>query len=273
MIKFITDSTGYFSKDEIEEKNIGVVPLNYILGDNSGVEMLPGGFGEFFKILKTTNLFPTTSQPAIGDFKEEYEKAFSQGFDEIIVVVLSSKLSGTYNSANLAKNIMANDNIKIVDSLASAAGMKYLIREAYEMAKNGKSSDQIYNYLEKRKKDIKIYLTVESLEYLSRGGRMSSLQSKVGNLLNIKPIIGLKDGSLELLDKVRGKKRAMQTMIGLISDGTKFATVCHVINEKEAIDFKNAILSKFPDLEVSIEELGPVVGSHVGPGGIGICLG
>lgn len=271
-IKIITDSTGYITKEYAEKENVTIVPLNYVFGEESGKEPFPGEFDEFYNKLKNTKLFPSTSQPAAGEFLDAFNKAFEEGYDEIIAIVLSSKLSGTYNSAVLAKNMLENKIITIIDSQMSAANLKFLVEDAVEMAKEGKSSEEIQLHLDSKKLGMHVYLTTETLEYLSRGGRLSAVQATVGNLLNIKPIIELKDGELKLLEKLRGKNKALSAIVDKVPDNVQKIGVCHVLDKDDAIKLKNILAEKFPQSIITIEELGPVIGAHLGPKGIGICF-
>lgn len=271
-IKIITDSTAYLTKEYANEENISIVPLNYVFGEETGKEAFPGEFEDFYNKLENTKLFPTTSQPSAGEFVAEFNKSFEEGYDEIIAIVLSSKLSGTYNSALLAKNMLEDKKVTIIDSQNAAANMRFLVEDAVEMVKSGKSSKEIEEHLNKKKANMIIYLTTESLEYLSRGGRLSSIQSKLGNLLNIKPILELKNGELALLEKLRGKNKALKAMIDKIPQDTKQISICHILNKDGAEKLREILKEKFPHIEIQIDELGPVIGAHLGPKGIGICI-
>lgn len=271
-IKIITDSTGYITKEYAEKENVTIVPLNYVFGEESGKEPFPGEFDRFYNKLKDTKLFPSTSQPAAGEFLDAFNKAFEEGYDEIIAILLSSKLSGTFNSAMLAKNMLEDKSITIIDSQNAAANLKFLVEDAVEMAKEGRSSEEIQSHLDSKKLGMYVYLTTETLEYLSRGGRLSAVQATVGNLLNIKPIIELKDGELKLLEKLRGKNKALSAIVDKVPDNVQKIGVCHVLDKDDAIKLKNILAEKFPQSIITIEELGPVIGAHLGPKGIGICF-
>lgn len=270
-IKIVTDSTSYISKEYVEKENISVVPLNYIFGGETYKEGFKGEFDDFFRRLESTDLFPTTSQPAVGDFYQVFDDALKE-YDEIVVILISSKLSGTYNSAVLARELLEERRISIIDSNTSASNLRYLVEDAVEMAKEGKSSEEIVDHIMSKKDKMKVYLTTGSLEYLSRGGRLSSLQSTLGNLLNIKPIIELKDGELELLEKLRGKSKAVSKIVSFINKDVEKIGICHILNLDEAIRFKLQLEELFPQALISIDDLGPVVGSHLGPKTLGICF-
>ena len=271
-IKVITDSTGYITREYAEKENIAIVPLNYVFGEETGKEPFPGEFDEFYNKLSTTKLFPSTSQPAAGEFLDAFNKAFEEGYDEIIAIVLSSKLSGTYNSAVLAKNMLENKMITIVDSQMAASNLRFLVEDAVKMAKEEKTSREIENHLNYKKMKMHVYLTTETLEYLSRGGRLSAVQATVGNLLNIKPIIELNNGELKLLEKLRGKNKALSAIIDKVPSNVEKIGVCHVLDVEDARKLKNKLEEMFPNAVITIDVLGPVVGAHLGPKGIGICF-
>lgn len=271
-IKIITDSTGYITKEYAEKENITVVPLNYVFDEISYKEGFKGEFDEFFERLGSTKLFPTTSQPSAGEFVDAFENAFEDDYDEIVAILISSKLSGTYNSAMLAKNILEDKSITIIDTLTSASNLRFLVEDAVKMAKEGKTSEEIKSFIDEKKNKMQVYLTADTLEYLSRGGRLSTVQATVGNLLNIKPIIQLKDGELSLLEKTRGKNKAIAGIIAKIPEDVSKIGLCHALNIEEANKLKNTLNEKFPNALITLDELGPVIGSHLGPKAIGICF-
>ena len=271
-IKIITDSTSYISKDYAQKENLTVVPLNYIFDNISYKEGYKGDFDDFFKKLGSTKLFPTTSQPSAGEFLIAFEEAFQEGYDEIVAILLSSKLSGTYNSALLAKNMLEDKSITIIDTLTSASNLRFLVEDGIEMVKDGKTSNEIKTFINKKKTNMEVYLTADTLEYLSRGGRLSSVKSTLGNLLNVKPILQLKDGELGLLEKTRGKKKAIGEIVKKIPADVRKIGICYAINIDEAKDLKKKLEKNFPNALISLDGLGPVIGSHLGPEALGLCF-
>lgn len=269
-IKIVTDSTSYISKDYVDREDVSVVPLNYIFDGLTFKEGFKGEYDEFFIKLSNSNLFPTTSQPSTGDFYNVFEEAL-RDYDEIIAILLSSKLSGTYNSAVLASNMLEDKRITIIDSQTAASNLRFLVEDAVEMAKSGEKSEDIVEFINNKKQNMHISLTTDTLEYLRRGGRLSSIQSTVGNILNIKPIIQLRDGELELVEKIRGKNKAISKILSFIDNDVNRIGICHILNMEEALKIRDILMERFPNIEISIDELGPVVGSHLGPKMIGIC--
>lgn len=266
-IKIITDSTSYITKEYAEKNNISIIPLNYTFDGITEKEGFPGEFDEFFNKLSSTELFPTTSQPSTGDILSEFEKAFSEDYDEIIAVFISSKLSGTYSNALLAKNMLEDKKIAIVDSTQTASNLRFLVEDAVEMVKEGRDSQYIVSYIENKKNNMYVYFTVDTLEYLRRGGRLSKFQSTVGSALDIKPIIELK-----LLENTRRKARAINKIINKIPEDVKAISVCHVLCEEEAFKLKSQIETIHPSVKITIDVIGPVIGCHLGIGGIGVCF-
>ena len=269
-IQIITDSTAYFTKEYAERHNIKIVPLSVTFLGITADEGYPGEFDEFYHKLEASIDFPTTSQPSIEAFASVYQEAIAQG-NEIITIVISEKLSGTFNSASIAANMIAPDKISVIDSESTSSNLKLLVNMAKDMAEKGESRAHIVNILEQEKKRMSINLTVETLEYLKRGGRLSGAQALIGSLLNVKPIIGLVDGKLIPVGKVRGKSKALELMISKLPNNATHISVCHIFNIVEAELIQSKLQERFKHIKVGIDVLGPVIGSHLGPKGIGIC--
>jgi len=269
-IKIITDSTSYLDKNYIEDENIRVVPLNYVFDGEDYKEGLKGEFNDFYSKLQSTDLFPTTSQPAIGDFVAAYKEAL-KSHDQIVVITLSSKISGTYTSAHVAAEMVDSENIRVVDSLGAAATLRFLVQDAVEMSRKGMDAHRIQEELERKKDKLGTVLTTDTLEYLSRGGRLSSLQAGIGNILSIKPVIRMLDGELQLVEKTREKKKAIKRLLACIPEGVDRISLCHVTNTGEAEKLADTLRQTYPGASVTIDELGPVIGAHLGPRTLGIC--
>lgn len=269
-IKIVTDSTAYIEKSFIEKHNVSIVPLSVNFEGSVQDEGYPGEFEGFFEKLSKSSDFPTTSQPSIGAFSEVFTKAIEEGF-EVITITISSKLSGTFNSASAAATIVDKSKISVVDSLTSAANLKALVEKAITMSQDGLSREQIVAEIERMKQNTGIRLTVATLDYLKKGGRLSSAEALIGSLLNIKPVIGLIDGKLEPIAKVRGKKKAMEQMVQDIPSTSTLISICHINILDEAKEYETLIRQRFPNAKTTISELGPVVGSHLGPKAIGLC--
>ena len=270
-IKIITDSTAYIDKSFIKAHNIGIVPLAIGFGESIKDEGFPGDFDAFFDRLSKSSDFPTTSQPPVGRFVKVFENTLKDGY-EVIAIIMSSKLSGAFNSASTAAKIVdpTATKISIIDSLATSALLKFLIEEAVSLAKKGVPMKQIIEKIETQKRNMSARITVSTLEYLKRGGRLSTTEAVVGSLLNIKPIIGLIDGELRALNKVRGKKKVMEKMVEDIPPNTFYICICYIKIIEEIEEYKKLIQKRFPKAKIEMCEIGPVIGSHLGPEIVGI---
>ncbi len=269
-IQIVTDSTAYFPKDYAASQGIKVVPLWVTFSGVTEEEGYPGEFEAYFEKLKTSPDFPTTSQPSIEAFSKVYEEAIAQGC-EVITIVISSGLSGTYNSASVAAEMIASDKISVIDSESTAANLMLLVNMAKEMVDKGLSRQEIVDILEATKKKTGISLTVDTLDYLKKGGRLSGTQALLGSILNVKPVIALINGKLEPVGKARGKSKAVELMIARVPENVEKISICHIYALDESLVIKAQLETRFPKAEVVIEELGPVIGSHLGPKAIGIC--
>lgn len=270
-IKIITDSTSYITREFANENNLAVVQLNYTFEEDTKLEGYPGEFNDFYERLSKSNSFPTTSQPAVGDFLLEYERALMD-HDEILVITLSSKLSGTFNSALNARRMVDDERVTVIDSLQTAGNLKFLVEEAVHMANNEMNIIDIVKAIENKKKNMGIFLTINNLEYLRKGGRLSSIQSFIGSVLNIKPIIELKDGELNLVEKTRGKKKALNTLLNRVPSQVKKLSISHILNDEEALELKGLFEARYKNVSITIDEIGPIIGTHLGPGALGVCF-
>ncbi|HPT78932.1 MAG TPA: DegV family protein [Candidatus Atribacteria bacterium] len=269
-IQIVTDSTAYFTKAEAEALNIKVVPLAVTFEGVTENEGYPGEFESFFNKLETSQSFPTTSQPSIEAFASVFQKTIDSG-KEVICLVISAALSGTFNSASVAAELTAPDKISVIDSKTTVANLKYLVKMAVDMAEKGMSRSEIVKAIEEQKEKTRADLTVDTLEYLKRGGRLTGAQAFLGSLLNVRPIIGFVDGKLIPVNKVRGKSKALEFMMDRIPENVAHITVCHILNEEEAEELKARLRERFPGIPVELDVIGPVIGSHLGPKAIGIC--
>ena len=268
-IQIIADSTAYLEKSFCTENNIVVVPLSYVFEGKTETEGFPGEFNSFFTRLKTSSDFPVTSQPSVGAFKKVYEEALAKGKD-IVVITLSSKISGTYNSASLAAEMLEASKISVIDSGQLGANIFELVKTAISMSAEGKTRTEIEARINEQKKRMNVRVIPATLDYLRKGGRISNFASIVGNIMNLKPIIGFTDGKLEVVTKARGFKKAIKLAIDDIPADAKSIYISHVIAFDDAVELKNEISELFPDAKVDIAEIGPIIGCHNGPGMLAI---
>jgi len=227
---------------------------------------------EYYSRLRSTSDFPTTSQPPVGDFVKVFQKYGPE--ETYICLVISELLSGTFHSAENAASLLPDYDITVLDSRSTAMGLGFQVLKAAEMGRQGFGRDQIIQELVKVRAEIKVRFVVDNLEYLVRGGRLSKTSGLLGNLLQVKPILGIIDGKIEALKKVRSKRRAVENIVeelksefeqGKISE----VAVCHADTELEAMELKEQVEAFFPR-PVLVSEVGPTIGSHAGPGVLGL---
>lgn len=271
MIRFLVDSTSDLSKDY----GVYCVPLKVEIGGKEYRDGVDLDRDTFYKLLTTTETFPKTSQPSPQDYIDIFEEVKANN-DTLICILLSSALSGTYQSAVLAKNIVEYDNIHIIDSLSTTYAVKIMVDKGRTMAEEGKSAKEIVEVLEELKHRIKIYASVDTLDYLAKGGRLNAAVAAVGNVARLKPIITVDaEGKVE----VAAKKIGMVKTIGFIEEKVKNTEL-----DKDyplymlytyGTDNMNKMKAKLNDagyIEDDILQIGSTIGSHVGPEAFGVIL-
>lgn len=253
-IKIITDSACDLTKEYIESENIGLVSLilnlnGKLIKDDLGKTLT---YKEFYNEMRK-GATPTTSQINSYDFEEEFIKHIKNG-DSIIYISLSSNLSGTFNSANIAKNNLIEEypdaKIYLVDSLSVSVGQGFLVEKACDMRNNGLNAEEIVNWLEENKRKVVHSILIDDLNHLKRGGRISSTTATIGGLLNIKPTLYIDDdGKLVQGEKIKGKKKALRFLVNEVKEraiNTENETlyICHGDCLEEAETLKNMILEE-----------------------------
>ena len=269
-IKIIADSLSDIPDDLKERYNITVLPLTIIFGVEEFKDGVDLTTEEFFEKLTTSKQIPSTSQVPPNDFIVEINKALYEGY-EVIVINGSSQSSGTHQSAVIAKNQLDNDEVTIIDTLALSYGCGMIVVEAAKMAQEGKSKEEILNTIENMKNRMDHIFSVETLEFLKRGGRLSPTKAAIGTIMNVKPILTLEGGKVEPLDKVRGSKKIIPRMIELahergIKKGTKCIGIGHGANVEGLEKLREEIINAFEPEETVLTEVGGTIGTHTGPG-------
>lgn len=269
-IKIVTDSTADLTRELIEEYNIEVVPLTVHIGEESFKD---GSLtlDEFFDKMKKSTTFPTTSQVNPQDFHDVYKKYLDEGY-KILSIHISSALSGTGQSAQIAKDMLESEDIVIIDTMNVSAGIMISLIEAGKMVKAGKSLQEIEAEVRSHKDRIKLLAAFDTLENLVRGGRLSKAAGAVGGILGIKPILNIKDGRLEMKDKVRGTKKALKALTDFAAEAKVKPGTEVVLIHAKADDMVNPIKAIFDSKGVScrIVPVGTVIATHGGPGFAGV---
>ena len=275
-IKIITDSACDLTRDYIKNNNIGLLSLilnldGQAIKDDLGETL---SYKDFYNKMRE-GATPTTSQINAHEFEEEFIKYIKNG-DSIIYISLSSSLSGTFNSANIAKdNLMdeyPNSNIYLVDSLSVSVGQGLLVAKACEMRDSGIGAEEIVNWLEENKRKVIHSILIDDLNHLKRGGRISGATAAIGGLLNIKPTLFLDDeGKLIQGEKIKGKKKALRFLVNEVREKAvdtenEILYICHGDCLEEAETLRDIILEEVKFKDVIINYVGNVVGAHAGPG-------
>ncbi len=270
MIRIVTDSTADITQEEAIEKNIDVVPLYVLFGEKSykdGVDINPE---KFYELLEISH--PKTSQPSPANFLEVFDKYPE---DEILCITCSKKLSGTYQSATIAKDLAKSPNIKVVNSGIISTGLRSLILHAIKMRDENRPLREILYTIERLKTQIFVGGVAETLEYLKRGGRVSHIKAFAATLLKIKPIIYMQSGVLKPYKKrARGLMKALSTLIETLEeykiDNDFPISIGYSANPKNA----NKLIEILKEKGISnissenIHELGSVISTHTGPNGV-----
>ena len=231
---------------------------------------------EFYDIINANpEIDLSTSQTSTGKIASVYEELKDEGYTDIIAVVISSKLSGTYQGAVLAKDMVQGVNVFVIDSRSVSYGEAYLVLEAIKMIKNGSKVRDVIDRLEKIRDHIYIYVLVDTLKFLVKNGRLSAASGFLGTLLKIKPLLHVqRDGTLVPFEKIRTTSKAQARLVEIIKHDIEGKNVVMFIaftnNEEKAKEIKQQILGFRPDITVELVPLTPVVGAHAGPGTLGV---
>lgn len=272
-IAIVTDSTAYIPKDVRDEHQIFMVPLNVIFGEEAYKEELEITTEQFYEEMKVKEELPKTSQPAIGLFEELFTKLADE-YDEVIVITLSSGISGTYQTAVSASTMVDGIKVHVFDSEISCRVQGFYVLKAAEMAMAGSGSEEILAKLTDMKGYTKAYFMADDLSHLHRGGRLSGAQLVVGSLLQIKPVLHFENKVIVPYEKVRTEKKAMNLILGLLDEdgkqGPLEVTVIHGNRQEKAEKIANELKEKYPDSSISVSYFGPVIGTHLGEGSLGI---
>ncbi len=270
-VSIIVDSGSDILPDYAKKLNVKVVPLKTYFGETEYLDGQTLGHYEFFQKLQEARKLPTTSQVTPAEFEEAYDKA--EG--DVVVITISSKLSGCYQSACIAAN-EASGKVYVVDSENACIGERLVVEEAVRMRDKGMSAREIAEYLNVVKKEVCLIALLDTLEYLKKGGRISPAVAFAGNVLSIKPVITIKDGEIQVLGKARGSKMGNNRLMEYVKScgGIDFdrpfclaySGLSKEMLEQYIYDSRELYPMEPEDLPVS--SIGCAVGTHIGPGAI-----
>lgn len=270
----LTDSTAYIPKELRETHDIYMIPLSVNFGMETYQEEVDITAEQFFKKVSEVQEFPTTSQPPVGLFVELFER-LAKEYDAVISIHLSSGISGTYNGAVAAGDMVDHIVVYPFDSEISCMPQGFYVLEAAALAKEGKTPADILARLEEMKQSVRAYFIVDDLSNLQRGGRLSGAQALIGSLLQVKPILHFENKVIVPFEKIRTRKKALNRVYELFhEDADKQipmkAVVIHANRPDEAEKMKLELEGKYPHVEFFISYFGAVIGTHLGEGALGL---
>ena len=272
MIKILLDTSSDYTVEEVQAKGMDLVPLHITLGEADYRDAYDLSKDKFYELLTSNEEFPKTSQPTPQDLVDVFEEA-EKNNDELICILLSSRISGTFQSATLAKSIVDYDKIHLIDSLSATHGIRLLAEHAQNLVNEGKTAEEIVAELEVLKTKIKILAVVDTLEYLCKGGRVSRTTAAIGEMAKVKPMITVNEGEVAVIGKSLGKNKAIGSLLKALGEcevdhrfpmysvSTLGTENCEVLENRlaaEGYETKERL------------QIGATIGTHVGPGVFGI---
>lgn len=273
-VAVVTDSASDMDPGRAASLGIAIVPLIVNFGSDTfsaGVDLSTDAFWK--RMTAPDAPFPTTAACSPGDFQVAYQRAFDEGAEAIISIHVAGTLSGTIKAAEIGAAMFKDRDIHVIDSMSASMGEGVLAELAVEMGAAGASASDIAQTVTRRREDIGVYLALETLEYLKRGGRISGAQAAIGTLLSVKPIIEIKDGKVETTERVRTRGKAREKLVELLAiRPMDRLSILHTTNA-DVEDFAEQLIPKVPGgidrSKVTIDTVGPSVGPHLGPGCVG----
>ncbi len=277
-VAIVTDSTAYIPDELVKQYAITVTPQIVIWEEETfrdGIDILPD---EFYKRLEKTKVMPTTSQVSVVAMKSAFEGLVERGY-EVLGVFISSKLSGTMQSAQQALAMLPKiaGRIAIIDSYSTSMALGFHVLAAARAAQAGESLQECQKVAEKAQRHTGVYFVVDTLEFLRRGGRIGGAQAMLGSALNIKPLLELRDGRIESVEKIRTKSKAIDRMVDLVVEQVagrtpvRLATL-HANAEEEARAALEFAAARLKPVETILASVSPAIGTHAGPGTVGLAF-
>lgn len=273
MIRILVDSAADFSAEEAKARNMELVPINITFNDKNYLDGIDITKDEFYELLTSSETFPMTAQPSPQDFLDVFEDVKEKG-DQLVYISLSSALSGTFQSATLAKSMVEYDEIYLVDSLSATRAIRLMAEYACKLREEGKDAATIAEEIENFRSRVVILAAVDTLEYLQKGGRLSKAAAAVGELANLKPIVTVtKEGTMAVPAKALGRNKALSTLVKLVTEkeiDTTFPIYSVFAVGEENTEKLEQKLGKEGVRVTKRLQIGSTIGCHVGPGAFGV---
>lgn len=273
-VKVVTDSTSDLPPHIVKELDINVVPLNVHFGEVTYRDGVDLSAEEFFQKLVSSPTLPTTTQPSVGAFLELYDR-LAEETDEIVSIHISAKLSGTYNSALVAKSSLEKScRIEIIDCLQATMATGLIVIAAAKAAQAGVNLDGILDEVRNAMSRVRTLAVLDTLEYLHKGGRIGKAQTLLGTMLSVKPLIDIEDGEAHAAGRVRTRAKAMQRLCDFVEGFPHISdlAIMHSTTPQEAEALADRLDRVFPKSRIHMAKFGPVIGTYTGPGALGVTL-
>lgn len=273
-VRVLTDSASDLDPTEGETLGCTVIPVPVYLGNEVFEDRVSLQPNEFFLRLRQMDVLPKTSQPSPAVIAATLQRLMDEGYD-IVAIIMSSKMSATIESVRRISERIAPDHIRVVDSRQISLGEQVVVRAVTQFAQRGSTLADVVTYAEQVKQRANVYGVLQTLEYLQKNGRIGRVARVVGGLLSLKVLVNIEDGLLAPLDRVRTWLRALERLKELIIARGPFEgplIVGHAANLTDAMAIKEALSDAFPHQEILLQQIGPAIGTHSGPGAIGVAF-
>jgi DegV family protein with EDD domain len=270
-VRIVSDSACDLPQAVCDEFGIEIVPLTIRFADTEYVDRVELGVDDFWRKLETASVLPETAAPSIGAFEETFRRLADDGADGVVCINLSARLSATMQSAQVAAKALDGDcPVEIIDSRSASMGIGNLVLHAARRAREGADLTAVVREVEERRDRQQVLATLDTLEYLRKGGRIGGAQAMLGSMLSIKPVITVLDGAVEQAGKVRTRSKALKFIVDRIPAGN-VETISVLHSQAPDVDEFLAMLEPVvPGAEVVVGTIGPVVGVHTGPRVVGV---
>jgi DegV family protein with EDD domain len=273
-IAIVTDSTCDIPQELVEQYGIRVIPQILIMGDKTWQDGVDIDSATFYELLRTSPDFPASSQPSVVSFQEAFTELAKEA-DGIVAVLISDELSGTLNSARMAAEALPEVPIEIVDTRSVSIQLGFIVLAAARVAEAGGTLQEVADAARALIGRVHIYFVVDTLEYLHRGGRIGAASKLFATALNIKPVLSIQDGMVHPAMKVRTRRKALEAVLQLLDEDLAGAErihvgVLHIAAPEEADRLAVEVQARFHPVEIIRAECGPVLGTHAGPGTVGV---
>ncbi len=272
-VHIVTDSSCDLSESETTTNGIGVVPLSIRFGDEEFIDREELSVEAFYAKMASTGLLPETAAPSPGRFEQAFRGAAAVGASAVVCINLSGELSATVQSARNAATAVAGDiDVRVIDSRSLTGGLGTMVLEAAAAARNGADADAVVALVESMISRTEIYAALDTLENLKKGGRIGSAKALLGSMLSVKPLIRIVDGAVEEAGKQRTRKRSLEWLRDQLFAEASVKELSILEGDAPDIElFLDMIAERYPREQIRIGKIGAVIGTHGGPGVIGMC--